>query len=101
MPIGDRRPFFLYVDEFQTFTTLAFVNMMSELRKYGLGLMLAHQHFHQLEPDVRHAELGNAGTLISFRVGPEDAAILAREFQPTFDVLDLPIFRTATSTSSS
>ena len=88
-PATERRPFFLYVDEFQTFTTLSFVNMMSELRKYGLGLALAHQHFHQLEPEVRHAVLGNAGTLISFRVGPEDALILAREFQPTFDVEDL------------
>jgi len=93
MPLEDRRPFYLYVDEFQSFTTLAFANMMSELRKYGLGLTLAHQHFHQLEPDVRHAVLGNAGTLISFRVGPEDARILAQEFQPTFvveDLLNLP-----------
>ena len=88
-PAGERRPFHLYVDEFQSFTTLAFANMMSELRKYGLGLTLAHQHFHQLEPDVRQAVLGNAGTLISFRVGPEDATLIAREFQPTFDVHDL------------
>jgi hypothetical protein len=88
-PADARRPFYLFVDEFQTFTTLSFVNMMSELRKYGLGFTLAHQHFHQLEPDIRHAVLGNAGTLISFRVGPEDAMILAREFQPTFDVEDL------------
>jgi type IV secretory pathway TraG/TraD family ATPase VirD4 len=88
-PPESRRPFSLYVDEFQSFTTLAFANMMSELRKYGLGLTLAHQHFHQLDPDVRHAVLGNAGTLISFRVGPEDAHILAQEFQPTFGVEDL------------
>jgi hypothetical protein len=84
-----RRPFFLYVDEFQSFTTLSFVNMMAELRKYGVGLTLAHQHLHQLDPDVRHAVLGNAATLISFRVGPEDAPILAREFQPTLGVEDL------------
>ena len=84
-----RRPFFLYLDEFQNFTTLMLANMMSELRKFGVGLVLAHQYFHQLEPDVRHAVLGNAGTLISFRVGPEDAPILAKEFQPTFDVEDL------------
>jgi hypothetical protein len=84
-----RPPYFLYVDEFQTFTTLAFANMMAELRKYGLGLTLAHQHFHQLDPDVRHAVLGNAGTLLAFRVGAEDAPLLAREFQPTFDVIDL------------
>jgi hypothetical protein len=88
-PAGERRPFFLYVDEFQSFTTLSFVNMMAELRKYGVGLTLAHQHLHQLEPDIRHAVLGNAGTLISFRVGSEDAGILAKEFQPTFEVLDL------------
>jgi hypothetical protein len=89
MSTEKRRPFFLYVDEFQNFTTLAFANLMAELRKYGLGLTLANQHFHQLDPDVRHAVLGNAGTLISFRVGPEDAMILAREFQPTFGVEDL------------
>ena len=86
---SDRRPFFLYVDEFQNFTTLAFANMMSELRKYGVGLTLAHQHLHQLEPDIRHAVLGNAATLVAFRIGPEDATVLAKEFQPTFDVQDL------------
>ena len=64
-------------------------NMMSELRKYGVGLILAHQYMNQLDPDIRHAVLGNAGTIISFRVGPEDATILADEFQPVFDVLDL------------
>lgn len=88
-PPPERQPFFLYVDEFQTFTTLAFATMMAELRKYGLGLTLAHQHLHQLDPDVRHAVLGNAGTLMAFRVGAEDAPLLAREFQPTFDVEDL------------
>jgi type IV secretory pathway TraG/TraD family ATPase VirD4 len=88
-PPESRRPFFIYVDEFQSFTTLMLANMMSELRKYGVGLTLAHQHLHQLEPDIRHAVLGNAGTLVSFRVGPEDAATLAREFQPTFGVEDL------------
>ena len=88
-PPAKRRPFFLYVDEFQTFTTLAFANMMAELRKYGLGLTLAHQHLHQLDPEVRHAVLGNAGTLMAFRVGAEDAPLLAQEFQPTFDVQDL------------
>ena len=89
LPVAERRPFFLYVDEFQTFTTLAFANLMPELRKYGVGLTLAHQYLHQLEDDVRHSVLGNAGTLISFRLGPEDAAVMAREMQPTFDVLDL------------
>jgi hypothetical protein len=88
-PPQERRPFYLYVDEFQNFTTLSFVNLMSELRKYGVGLTLAHQHLHQLEPDIRHAVLGNAATLIAFRVGPEDASVLAKEFQPKFDLQDL------------
>ncbi len=84
-----RRPFFLYIDEFQNFTTLMLANMMSELRKYGVGLALAHQYMHQLDPDILHAVLGNAGTLISFRVGPEDASVLSKEFQPTFGIEDL------------
>ncbi|MEG3147168.1 type IV secretion system DNA-binding domain-containing protein [Sphingomonas sp. RT2P30] len=84
-----RRPFHVYIDEFQTFTTLSFVNMLPELRKYGVSLTLAHQYLHQLEPEVRHAVLGNAGTLISFRVGPEDASVMAAEFQPIFDTMDL------------
>lgn len=89
LPVSERRPFFLYVDEFQTFTTLAFTNLMPELRKYGIGLTLAHQYLHQLDDDVRHSVLGNAGTLISFRVGPDDAAVIGREMQPVFETLDL------------
>jgi len=88
-PPAERRHFFLYVDEFQTFTTLAFANMMPDQRKHGVGLILAHQYLHQLDEEVRHAVLGNAGSLISFRLGPEDATTLSREFQPTFDMLDL------------
>ncbi|HTU12446.1 MAG TPA: DUF87 domain-containing protein [Allosphingosinicella sp.] len=88
-PMVSRQTFFLYVDEFQTFTTLAFATMMPELRKYGVGLTLAHQHLFQLDDDVRHAVLGNAGTLVSFRLGPEDASVMARELQPTFEILDL------------
>jgi len=84
-----RRPFFVYLDEFHHFTTLMLANMMSELRKYGVALVLAHQYLHQIEPDIRHAVLGNAGTLISFRVGAEDAQLLAKEFQPDFDIRDL------------
>jgi hypothetical protein len=89
VPAEQRRPFFLYVDEFQSFTTLSFANMMTELRKYGVGLILAHQHLHQLEPEVRHAVLGNAATTVAFRTGVEDAALLAREFAPRFSVYDL------------
>jgi type IV secretory pathway TraG/TraD family ATPase VirD4 len=94
--LQDRRDFFVYVDEFQSFTTLALVNMFSELRKYRVGFTVAHQYLHQLEPDIRHAVLGNAGTLISFRVGAEDASYLEQEFQERFDRLDvtqLPNYR--------
>jgi hypothetical protein len=85
----ERRPFHIYVDEFQSFTTLMLANMLPELRKYGVGITLANQHLAQIEPEIRSAVLGNAGTLISFRVGAEDAPYLAREFQPTFGVEDL------------
>jgi hypothetical protein len=88
-PAGTNRSFFVYLDEFQNFTTLTLANMMSELRKYAVGLVLAHHYLHQIEPDILHAVLGNAATLIAFRVGSEDAPLLAREFQPKFDVLDL------------
>jgi hypothetical protein len=86
---GTRRPFFVYLDEFHNFTTLMMANMMSELRKYGVALVLAHQYLNQLEPDIRHAVLGNSGTIVCFRVGPEDATLLADEFQPQFGVLDI------------
>lgn len=88
-PEQTRRGFFLYLDEFQDFTTLSVANMLSELRKYGVGMVLAHQYLHQLKDDVRNAVLGNAGTIISFRLGPQDAAFLAREFEPKFDAVDL------------
>jgi type IV secretory pathway TraG/TraD family ATPase VirD4 len=89
MKPAQRRDFFVYVDEFQSFTTLALANMLSEMRKYRLGFTVAHQYLHQLTPDIRHAVLGNAGTLISFRVGAEDAPYLAREFSGVFDETDL------------
>jgi hypothetical protein len=88
IPENQRRPFFIYIDEFQNFTTLSIANMLSELRKFRVGMVLAHQYLHQLDPDIQHAVLGNVGTLISFRLGPEDAAFIAREFAPTFNPLD-------------
>lgn len=84
-----RRDFFVYIDEFQSFTTLALANMLSEMRKYRLGFTVAHQYLHQLTADIRHAVLGNAGTIISFRVGAEDAPYLAREFSGVFEEGDL------------
>jgi energy-coupling factor transporter ATP-binding protein EcfA2 len=88
-PENMRCPFIIYVDEFQNFTTLAVANMLAELRKYQVGAVLAHQYLDQVEPDVRHAVLGNAGTLVSFRVGGKDAPHLEREFAPVFDAVDL------------
>jgi hypothetical protein len=66
---------------------MALANMLSELRKYRVTI--AHQYMHQLDPDIRHAVFGNAGTIISFRVGAEDAPYLAREFVGQFDEADL------------
>lgn len=88
-PEADRRPFFVHLDEFQHFTTLSVANMISELRKFRVGLTLGHQHLYQLEPEIRHAVLGNAGTLIAFRIGPEDAAVIGKEFEPIFEPVDL------------
>jgi hypothetical protein len=89
VPTETRRNFFVYVDEFQSFTTLAVANMFAELRKYRVSFTVAHQYLNQLENEVRHAVLGNAGTMISFRLGAEDASFLAREFQARFEELDL------------
>jgi hypothetical protein len=86
---SQRRDYFILIDEFQSFTTLSVANMVSELRKFRIGLTLSHQHLHQLEPDVRHAVLGNCGTVISFRLGPEDARVIAREFAPDLSAEDL------------
>lgn len=88
IPEQERRDFILYMDEFQNFTTRSMATMTSELRKYHVGLVLAHQYLFQLDPDVREAVLGNAGTIISFRLGAKDASYLAQEFQPVFSQLD-------------
>ena len=89
LPLPARRPFFIYVDEFQSFTTLSFAGTISELRKFGVGLVLANQHLHQLEPAVLHAVLGNVGTVITFRLGPEDAVFFEKLFAPRFGASDL------------
>lgn len=88
-PPDDRRDFLLYLDEFQHFATPSLVTMLSELRKYRVGLVLAHQYLGQLDEEVRDAVLGNAGTLISFRVGLADAELLEKEFAPEFSAYDL------------
>jgi type IV secretory pathway VirB4 component len=96
VPEDKRRDFYVYLDEFQTFTSLAFVTMLSELRKYHVGMVLAHQYLGQLDPKVSEAILGNVGTLIAFRIGAADAEVLAPEFEPIFaapDMTSLPNYR--------
>jgi hypothetical protein len=89
VPESSRRAFYLYVDEFHNFLTLSFADILAEARKYGLNLVLAHQYLEQLDDKLRAAVFGNVGTLISFRVGEEDAKPLAREFHPVFSETDL------------
>jgi CxxC-x17-CxxC domain-containing protein len=89
IPEADRKDFYLYVDEFQNFATESFVNILSEARKYRLALILGHQYINQMEETVRDAVFGNIGTLISFRVGAEDAEFLEKEFMPEFLATDL------------
>lgn len=85
----NRVPFYVYLDEFQNYTTPTLINMLSELRKFKLALIMAHQYLAQLTDEIRDAVLGNAGTLISFRLGVSDASYFAKEFYPVFDIQDL------------
>jgi len=84
-----RKPFYLYIDEMHSFITLSFTSILSEARKYGLSLFLTNQYVSQLDERIKAAIFGNIGTLISFRVGAEDAEYLAKEFFPTFSNEDL------------
>ncbi len=93
MPEDQRADFMLYVDEFQNFATKTFGTILSEGRKYGVAAVVANQYLTQLEPTVREAIFGNVGTIISFRVGFQDAAALAPEMYPVFtadDLINLP-----------
>ena len=87
--VRDRRPFYLYVDEFQNFATDSFATILSEARKYGLNLTVANQYISQMSDTVRDAVFGNVGTMISFRVSADDAPILAKQFEPNFESIDL------------
>jgi hypothetical protein len=86
---SERPECFLYVDEFQNFATESFATILSEARKYNLGLTIAHQYIAQMTPEVKDAVFGNVGSMISFRVGSEDATALKPEFTPVFDENDL------------
>jgi len=89
VPEDKRRDFYLYLDEFPSYTTQSLVTMLSELRKYRLNLILAHQFLSQLDLQVRDAILGNVGTLMSFRLGLQDAELMAKEFYPDVSASDL------------
>lgn len=82
-------PFYFYVDEFQNFVNDSFAQILSQARKYNLGLTIAHQYVEQLTDNVKAAVFGNVGSMISFRVGATDAEQLEKEFAPKFTADDI------------
>ncbi len=93
LPPDERKDFYLYIDEFQNFTTTSICQILSEARKYALDLIIAHQYIGQLSKNNNHeikdAVFGNVGTMISFKIGSEDAEFLIKEFAPVFNQYDL------------
>ncbi len=93
MPQEARKDFYLYIDEFQNFTTNSICQILSEARKYALNLVIAHQYIGQLtknnNTEIKDAVFGNVGTMVSFKIGSEDAAFLVKEFAPVFNEYDL------------
>lgn len=95
MPPEERKDFYLYIDEFQNFLTDSITTILSEARKYGLNLIIAHQFIGQLtqgankDTSIRDAIFGNVGTMVAFRIGMEDAEFLSKEFAPVFSEYDL------------
>lgn len=95
VPQEKRKDFYLYIDEFQNFTTDSIATILSEARKYRLNLIIAHQYISQLEEKIRDAVFGNVGSLAAMRVGAEDGEILETQFEPEFtkqDLINLPNF---------
>jgi len=88
-PESERKDFYLYIDEFQNFTTDSIATILSEARKYRLNLIVGHQYMPQLKQEIRDAVLGNVGTMGAFRIGAEDAENLEKQFSPTFSKFDL------------
>ncbi len=85
----ERQDFYLYIDEFQNFTTNSIATILSEARKYRLSLILAHQYVPQLKEEIKNAVIGNVGAIGSYRVGATDAEFLQNQFQPEFSKFDL------------
>ncbi|NCN99964.1 TraM recognition domain-containing protein [Candidatus Falkowbacteria bacterium] len=92
-PAESRKDFYLYIDEFQNFTTNSICQVLSEARKYALNLIIAHQYIGQLSKgqntEIKDAVFGNVGTFVNFKVGAEDAEFLIKEFEPVFSEYDL------------
>lgn len=89
IPEDERKDFYLYVDEFQNFTTESIATILSEARKYKLNLIIAHQYIPQLREEIKDAVMGNVGSIASYRVGVDDAEFLEKQFSPEFSKFDL------------
>jgi len=92
LPEEQRRDFYLYIDEFHNVTTQTITSALAEARKYRLNMVFGHQFVGQLDEETRKAIFGNVGSILAFRVGPDDAKYLASEFDPVFDEQDLVNF---------
>lgn len=89
IPQEERKDFYLYIDEFQNFTTDSISTILSEARKYRLSLNIAHQFLGQLPEEIQKSVFGNVGTMVSFRIGPEDAEFISKQYAPVFNEQDL------------
>ncbi len=97
IPEKDRKDFYLYLDEFQNFTTDSIATILSEARKYKLNLNLTHQFIKQLDDPIKDAVFGNVGTILSYRIGVEDAEFMQKQFAPVFSEYDLVNLRRFTA----
>lgn len=107
MAASERKDFFLYIDEFQNYVTDSIESILSEARKYRLGLVIAHQYLGQLEKsdaltksslNLKDAIFGNVGTIMSYKIGPEDAEMMAKQFNPVYsdqDFINMDRFKAA------
>ena len=98
MPASERKDFFLYIDEFQNYVTDSIESILSEARKYRLGLIIAHQYLGQLQKsdaltksslNLKDAIFGNVGSMMSYKIGPEDAKLLEEQFAPVYSIMIL------------
>ncbi len=89
LPEEERKDFYLFIDEFQNFAFKSVASILAEARKYRLSLVVAHQYIKQLPEEIAAAVFGNVGTIIAFRVGPDDAEYLEKQYLPVFNKFDL------------